>query len=167
VIFKDQLASLPATTATVAQRIEGAKAAQAGTLAELDAVHAKHVRGFSIVNAIAATMTSAVAARLRADPAIQAAVAAGVTVVASRGDAGPFNNIGSPATTPGVIAVGGTTRPWPVRSRTTARIPGLSADDAIRHAAVAGRMGEQQHHGAQLGWDHRVQRPHGRRGRAW
>jgi subtilisin family serine protease len=64
----------------------------------------------------------------------QAAVAAGVTVVASSGDAGPFNNIGSPATTPGVIAVGGTTTYRVYRQTTrygTNLVPGGWEDNNI------------------------------------
>lgn len=71
----------------------------------------------------------------------QAAVAAGVTVVASSGDAGPFNNIGSPATTPGVIAAGGTTTYQVYRQTTrygTNLVPGGWEDNNITALSSAG-----------------------------
>ncbi len=71
----------------------------------------------------------------------QAAVAAGVTVVASSGDAGPFNNIGSPATTPGVIAAGGTTTYRVYRQTTrygTQLVPGGWESNNITALSSAG-----------------------------
>ncbi len=74
IIFKNQLASLPAKGATAPMRISAADAAQKGVLAELRQVHATHVRGFHIINAIAATISAAEVKRLDANPAIRAVV---------------------------------------------------------------------------------------------
>jgi subtilisin family serine protease len=71
----------------------------------------------------------------------QAAVAAGVTVVSSSGDSGPFNNIGTPATTPGVIAVGGTTTYQVYRQTTrygTNLVPGGWENNNISALSSAG-----------------------------
>ncbi len=74
IIFKNQLTNLPARGATEALRVDAAAAAQAPVLAELHRLHAKHVIGFHIINAIAATISPAEAQRLRANPAIRAVV---------------------------------------------------------------------------------------------
>src|SRR6185312_5339698 len=74
IIYKDQLPGLPASGATANARIKAANAAQAGVLAELSQVHATHVTGFHIINAIAGTFSAAEADRLRANPAISAVV---------------------------------------------------------------------------------------------
>src|SRR5215472_15868134 len=91
IIFKDQLSSLPAKGATAGARIQAANTAQAGVLAELKQVHATHVRGFHIINAVAATISTAEIHRLRANPAVRAVVPDAMRHVASTGSgAGPI-----------------------------------------------------------------------------
>jgi len=74
IIFKNQFSSLPVRGATAQLRAAAANAAQAPVLAELTRLHATHVQGFHLINAIAATISPAEARRLRANPAIRAVV---------------------------------------------------------------------------------------------
>ena len=74
IIFRNQLASLPARGVTAGPRIRAASAAQAGVRSELARLHAGDVRSFQIINAISATISAAEIARLQADPAIAAVV---------------------------------------------------------------------------------------------
>jgi subtilisin family serine protease len=91
IIFKNQLTGLPARGNTANARIQAADTAQAGVLAELRQVHATHVRSFQIINAIAATISSAEAARLQHNSAIRAVVPDQMRHFASLGGgAGPI-----------------------------------------------------------------------------
>ncbi len=91
IIFKNQLSSLPAKGATASLRIQAANAAQAGVLTELKRVHATHVHSFQIINAIAATISTAEVSRLRANPLVRAVVPDALRHFASLGSgAGPI-----------------------------------------------------------------------------
>ena len=70
IIFKNQLTGLPAKGAAASARIQAANASQAGVLAELRQVHATQVRGYHIINAISATVSSAEISRLQANSAV-------------------------------------------------------------------------------------------------
>jgi subtilisin family serine protease len=74
ILFKNQLANLPARRGTIRARASAASASQAGVRAELARVHATHVHSFQIINAISATISTAEAQRLQANPAIRAVV---------------------------------------------------------------------------------------------
>jgi subtilisin family serine protease len=90
VIFKNQLTSLPAKGATASARVQAASASQAGVLAELRQVHATHVRGYHIINAISATVSTAEISRLQANSAVRAVVPDTIRRFASLGSgAGP------------------------------------------------------------------------------
>src|SRR5262249_52869539 len=66
------LAARPGKSARA--RASAAGASQAGIRAELAAVRATHVRSFQLINAMAATISSAEIQRLRANPAVGAVV---------------------------------------------------------------------------------------------
>jgi len=90
IIFKNQLTGLPASGATASARIQAASASQSGVLAELRQVHATHVRGYRIIDAISATISPAEISRLRANSAVEAVVPDAVRRFASLGSgAGP------------------------------------------------------------------------------
>jgi subtilisin family serine protease len=92
IIFKNQLAGLPARASTANARIRAAIAAQSGVLAELKQVHASHVMSFHIIDAIAATISSAEASYLKSDPAVSAVVPDAMRHFASLGSgAGPIS----------------------------------------------------------------------------
>jgi subtilisin family serine protease len=101
IIFKNQLPSVPASGNTANQRIQQANNAQAGVKAQLNQLHAKNVTGFHIINAIAATISSAEVSNLQANSAIQAVVPDAAWHFASLGDAAgpafPASVTGAPA----------------------------------------------------------------------
>ena len=85
IIFKNQLASLPAKGATAKLRIRAAGADQAGVRSELATLHAGHVKSFQIINAISATISAAEITRLKANPSISAVVPDAMRQFASLG----------------------------------------------------------------------------------
>jgi hypothetical protein len=74
VILRNQHAELPARGVTAAARTRSVDGDQAPLRSELALLHAGDVRGFHLVNAVAATISRAEAERLRADPSVQAVV---------------------------------------------------------------------------------------------
>ena len=98
VVLKDQLIGLPDTASNSGRRAADIRSLQRGALSELNAAHARHVRSFSLVNAIAATVSPAEAERLAANPAVAEVV--------------PDGPVAAPAATP---VTTGPRAPWPPR----------------------------------------------------
>src|ERR1700722_18602892 len=88
IVFKNQLASLPASGSTMNSRVSAANNAQAGIMSELSQLQAKNVRGFHIVNAISATISAAEVSRLQANAAVSEVVPDVERSFASLGSAG-------------------------------------------------------------------------------
>ena len=74
IIFRNQLTALPARRANARARAVAIAAVQSGVRAELARVHATRVRSFQLIDAMAASISSAEVAHLRANPAVRAVV---------------------------------------------------------------------------------------------
>ncbi|HET7012599.1 MAG TPA: S8 family serine peptidase [Streptosporangiaceae bacterium] len=70
IVLRQQFAGLPDTPGGAARRSAVVATSQRGVLAELAAAHAHSVKPISLVNAVAATVSPAVASRLAANPAV-------------------------------------------------------------------------------------------------
>ncbi len=101
VVLKSQFAGLPDTPGGAARRSAVVAASQRGVIAELTAAHARAVKPISLVNAVAATVSPAVASRLAANPAVAEVV--------------PDERIayGSPAPAPGPSSAARAVKPLP------------------------------------------------------
>ncbi|MGO8887760.1 MAG: hypothetical protein ACLPUO_04680 [Streptosporangiaceae bacterium] len=71
VIMKDQLSAAPVGSHTQSVRSGMIAAAQAPLMSDLQAVRASHVKRYTLVNALAATVSKGEVARLKADPAVR------------------------------------------------------------------------------------------------
>ncbi|HEY3903028.1 MAG TPA: S8 family serine peptidase [Streptosporangiaceae bacterium] len=70
IVLKSQFGGLPDTPGGAARRSAAVDASQRGVIAELRGAHARAVKPISLVNAVAATVSPAVASRLVANPAV-------------------------------------------------------------------------------------------------
>jgi hypothetical protein len=74
VVMKNQFGTAAAGSTAARVRASSVTANQSGLLGELTKVHAAHVRQYTLVNSVAATVSAAEAQRLAANPAVRAVI---------------------------------------------------------------------------------------------
>jgi Subtilase family len=89
VILRDQRPDLPAVRGVRAARAAALASAQSPIVAHLRASGAARIRGFALINAVAATVSDAEAEQLAAHPLVQAVVSDRVIKLPKRNDLGP------------------------------------------------------------------------------
>jgi hypothetical protein len=75
VLFRNQVASVPDTASNATRRTAAVKSVQSAVLSQLTQTHATSVKSFSLVNAVAATVSPGEAKLLAANPAVAKVVA--------------------------------------------------------------------------------------------